>query len=64
MPGEIVSKIHRDVEKVLKTPAAEEIFRVQSLRSVRMSSADVGALLERDSAHWGKLIKSLGIKAN
>jgi tripartite-type tricarboxylate transporter receptor subunit TctC len=64
MPSDIASKIHDDVAKVLEMPAAEEMFRVQSLRSVSMSSAEVGALVERDSAHWGKLIKSLGIKAN
>jgi tripartite-type tricarboxylate transporter receptor subunit TctC len=64
MSGEIVSKIHDDAAKVLETPAAAEMFRVQSLRSVNMSPTQVGALVERDFAHWGKLIKSLGIKAN
>jgi tripartite-type tricarboxylate transporter receptor subunit TctC len=64
MASEIVSKIHGDVAAVLETPAAEEMFRVQSLRRVSMSPAEAGALFERDSSHWGKLIKSLGIKAN
>ncbi len=62
MPGNVVKKIHADVDAVLDSKATQEFFREQSLNRVDLSAEGMRQLMERDSAHWGKLIKSLGVK--
>ena len=62
LPGNVVKKIHADVDTVLDSKAMQEFFREQSLSRVDLSAEGMRQLIERDSAHWGKLIKSLGIK--
>jgi tripartite-type tricarboxylate transporter receptor subunit TctC len=64
MPGNVVRKIHADVDSVLDSKATQEFFREQSLNRVDLSAEGMRQLMERDSAHWAKLIKSLGIKLN
>jgi tripartite-type tricarboxylate transporter receptor subunit TctC len=62
MPGNVVEKIHADIDTVLDSKAMQEFFREQSLKRMDLSAEGMRQLIERDSAHWGKLIKSLGIK--
>jgi tripartite-type tricarboxylate transporter receptor subunit TctC len=62
MPGNLVKKIHADVDTVLDANATQEFFREHSLNRVDLSAEGTGQVMERDSAHWGKLIKSLGVK--
>jgi tripartite-type tricarboxylate transporter receptor subunit TctC len=62
LPGNVVEKIHADINTVLDSKATQEFFREQSLNRVNLSTEGMRQLIERDSAHWGKLIKSLGIK--
>jgi len=62
MPGNVVKQIHADVNSVLDSKATQKFFREQSLNRVDLSAEGMRQLMERDSAHWGKLIKSLGIK--
>jgi tripartite-type tricarboxylate transporter receptor subunit TctC len=62
MPGNLVKKIHADVDTVLDAKAAQEFFREHSLNRVDRSADGTRQLVERDSSHWGKLIKSLGVK--
>jgi len=57
--GNVVKKIHADVDAVLDSKATQEFFREQSLNRVDLSAEGMRQLMERDSAHWGKLIKSL-----
>ncbi len=62
LPGNVVEKIHADVDTVLDSKATQEFLREQSLNRVDLSAERMRQLMERDAAHWGKLIKSLGIK--
>jgi tripartite-type tricarboxylate transporter receptor subunit TctC len=62
MPSDVVKKIHADADTVLDSKATREFFREQSLNRVDLSAEGMRQLMERDSAHWGKLIKSLGVK--
>jgi tripartite-type tricarboxylate transporter receptor subunit TctC len=62
MPGSVVKKIHADVDAVLDAKATQEFFREHSLNRVDLSAEGMRQLMERDAAHWGKLIKSLGVK--
>ncbi len=62
MPDNLVKKIHAGVDTVLDAKATQEFFREHSLNRVDVSAEGTRQLMERDSSHWGKLIKSLGIK--
>src|SRR5258707_13568484 len=62
MTANLVKKIHADVDTVLDANATQEFFREHSLNRVDLSAEGTGQVMECDSYHWGKLIKSLGIK--
>jgi tripartite-type tricarboxylate transporter receptor subunit TctC len=62
MSDGVVTKIHADVDTVLDSNAAREFFREQSFNRVDLSAEGMRQRMERDSAHWGKLIKSLGVR--
>ena len=55
-------RIPAGVDSVLDANATKEFFRENSLNRVDLSADGMGQLMERDSSHWGMLIKSLGIK--
>jgi tripartite-type tricarboxylate transporter receptor subunit TctC len=61
-PGGVVKKIHADVDTILDSNATQEFFREQSFNRVDLSAEGMRQRVERDSAHWGKLIKSLGVR--
>lgn len=62
MPQAVVDKVHADASKVLDSKAVQDFFQKQTFNRMNLSPKEVGQLVDRDYAHWGKLIKSLGIK--
>jgi tripartite-type tricarboxylate transporter receptor subunit TctC len=58
---DLVETIHLDVSRSLSTPTAREYFRVNSVRRREMSSAQFRELIDKDSQHWARLIKTLGV---
>jgi tripartite-type tricarboxylate transporter receptor subunit TctC len=62
LPAELVAKIHTDVSKVLDTPQTREFFVKNGFERVNLSPAEFGQLIEKDSQHWGRLIKAVGAK--
>jgi len=62
MPSELVNKIHADVIKALDAPNAVQFFEKNSFERVNLSPADFARLIDRDSQHLEKLIKSVGVK--
>lgn len=64
MPAELVEKIHAAVSKALDDPQTKGFFAKNSFQRVDLSPAEFGELVQRDSQHWAKLIKSVGAKIN
>lgn len=64
MPPELVNKIHADVSAVLDLPQSKEFFAKNSFERVTDSPAEFARLVERDSAHWKKLIDQVGAKVD
>jgi len=64
MPAELVERIHADVGKVLDLPQTKEFFEKNSFERVTLSPAEFAGLVERDSRHWGTLIKQVGAQVD
>jgi tripartite-type tricarboxylate transporter receptor subunit TctC len=62
LPAELVSRIHADVSKVLDLPQSKEFFEKNSFERVTDTPAEFARLVERDTAHWAKLINQVGAK--
>lgn len=64
LPADLVARINTDAGAALLTPAAQGYLKKQSLKHENLSPKEMAAVVERDYAHWGRLIKGLGIKQN
>jgi tripartite-type tricarboxylate transporter receptor subunit TctC len=64
MPPELVNKIHADVSAVLDLPQTKEFFAKNSFERVADTPAEFVKLVERDSAHWKKLIDQVGARVD
>ena len=64
LPADLVAKINADAGAALDTKAARGVFQKQSFARDNLSPKEMSDLVNRDFEHWGRLIKSLGIKSN
>jgi tripartite-type tricarboxylate transporter receptor subunit TctC len=62
MSPELTAKIHDDVGKALDLPQTREFFKTNTLERDDLSPQQFSGLIKSDLAHWGALIKTLGIK--
>jgi tripartite-type tricarboxylate transporter receptor subunit TctC len=62
MSPELTAKIHADVGKALDLPQTREFFKTNTLERDDLSPQQFSGLIKSDLAHWGALIKTLGIK--
>jgi tripartite-type tricarboxylate transporter receptor subunit TctC len=62
LPPALAQKWNQAVNQYLKTPPAQEHFRKSYLRIVGGSVADFAAYHKAETARWGKIISSGGIK--
>jgi tripartite-type tricarboxylate transporter receptor subunit TctC len=62
MPADLVQKIHADVSKVLDLPQTKEFFEKNTFERVTDSPAEFAKLVDRDTAHWARLINQVGAK--
>ena len=60
-PRPIVDKLNSDVVKVLKLPDVVEKLSRVGLYVSPSSPEELGAILKRDLAKWGPIIKAIGI---
>jgi len=61
-PGEIVTRLNRELVAILGQPKMREVFAGQGLEPVGSSPSDFSARVRDDNAKWGKVIRSAGIK--
>lgn len=64
LPADLVARINAEVGAVLDGKQAQDLLTKQSLRRANLSPKEMAALVVRDYDHWGRLIKSAGIKPN
>lgn len=63
-PTEIVTRVNREVNRILATPAVRERIAAIGGEASPMSPAEFGARANVDSVRFGALIKARGIKAD
>jgi tripartite-type tricarboxylate transporter receptor subunit TctC len=64
VPPAIVSKVNADIARVLNTPEIRAKLAPQGVEVVTGAPQALAELIRRDHAHWGKIIKAAGIKAD
>ncbi len=62
MPPALVSRLHAEVVKVLRTPEIRERFFNTGMEIVGGTSQELGAALKSEMARMGKVIKEAGIR--
>ena len=60
-PKEIVSRMHREVEKVVRLPDIQERLSASGAEPVASTPDQFGAYMAGEVAKWGRLVKQAGI---
>jgi tripartite-type tricarboxylate transporter receptor subunit TctC len=64
VPGEIVTRVHNEVVKILNSPELKARLGAQGIELVTNTPADFARFIRDDNARWGKIIKEAGIKGD
>jgi tripartite-type tricarboxylate transporter receptor subunit TctC len=64
MPGDLVTKLNAEVNRVLKLPDVKQRLDLMGAEHLSMSAREAHQLLQREYDRWGKIIKESGIKAD
>ena len=62
-PRAIVERLHREIVKVLNTPAIKEQLFRQGLDASPSTPQEFGAYIKSEIAKWAKVVKASGAKA-
>ena len=63
-PREIIMKLHGAINKALELPDTREKLGVQHFAVSTGTPEQFGELIERDLAHWSKIVKDANIKGD
>lgn len=63
-PAEIVERLNRELDRVLREPASLAWAERQGLEAIGGSSASFAATIEGDRQRWSAVVKKLGIGVN
>jgi tripartite-type tricarboxylate transporter receptor subunit TctC len=63
LPPSLTAKLYADTARVLKTPDVRQNLIAQGYGVVGSSPEEFAAFLAAEHAKWGKLVKSVGLKA-
>ena len=61
-PPAIVKKLNLEVGKIMQQPAVQKKLESEGAKYYAMSPEAFGSFQKKESARWGKIIKSAGIK--
>ena len=62
-PPDIINKLNTEINAVLRDPAMQKKFADLGSEAMIMSPAEFGKFTTDEAAKWGKVIKTVGIKA-
>jgi tripartite-type tricarboxylate transporter receptor subunit TctC len=63
-PKEIVARLSKEVEALLKDPEVVKIFDANQIRAAYLDSEPFTRQIKKETDDWEKVIKTLGIKAD
>jgi tripartite-type tricarboxylate transporter receptor subunit TctC len=63
-PKEIVARLSKETEALLKEPEVVKIFEANQIRAAYLDSEPFAAQIKKETDNWGPVIKTLGIKAD
>ena len=63
-PNEVVARISKEVEALLKDPAVVKNFADQQIRAAYLATPEFTQEIKKEMDAWAKVIKTLGIKAD
>jgi tripartite-type tricarboxylate transporter receptor subunit TctC len=62
-PPDIVAKINGEIARILNAPETKAKLVAQGIDISTGSPADLGKIVRDDHAHWGKVMREAGIRA-
>ena len=64
VPRDVIARINADVVKILRLPDVKERLAQLGIDGVGNSPQAAAAYLKSETARWGKVIKTAGLKAD
>jgi tripartite-type tricarboxylate transporter receptor subunit TctC len=61
-PTAIVARLHKELTAIQDSPELKTAFAREATDVVRMTSAEYGAFIAKETAKWGRLVKEAGLK--
>jgi tripartite-type tricarboxylate transporter receptor subunit TctC len=61
-PQPIIDKLHQELTAAQDSPALKKAFENEGADEVRMSAAEFGPFIARETDKWGKVVREAGIK--
>ena len=60
--NDIVSKLHSDIQPILKSDEVRKRFEAEGAETVSMSPAEFGKYIRSETQRWGKVVREANIK--
>lgn len=62
-PGDIVSRINTEMQRVLRLPDAQQRLAREGVEPVGSSPREFADFLQRELSKWGKVVRDAGLRA-
>ena len=62
-PAAVIARLNAEIVRALRNPDVQEKFKVQGMTALPSTPEQFGALLQSESARYGKVVRAVGIKA-
>ena len=62
-PEPVVARLHAEVARLLRAPDTRAALEAQGASPVGGTPGELAALMQRDAARWGKVVRDAGIQA-
>ncbi len=63
MPAAIADKLHKEISAIQNSPEIQKQFAAEGAEALRMSSAEFGTFMVKETAKWERVVKEGNIKA-
>jgi len=63
-PKAVITRINADMNAALKTPALRDLLAAQGAEAAGGTPEEFAALIQRDFAKWGKVVKASGARVD
>jgi tripartite-type tricarboxylate transporter receptor subunit TctC len=61
-PAPVLERLHREITAILDSPETRKRFELEGAETARMTPAEFGSFIERETVKWTRVVKDANIK--